>query len=49
MRTKILVIDDEEGIRFTFKRFLSDQGHKVVTARDFDEAMDSINKTDFFR
>jgi PAS domain S-box-containing protein len=47
MRAKILVIDDEEGIRFTFKRFLSDQGHEVVTAKNFDEAMNSITRTDF--
>ncbi len=47
MDTKILVIDDEEGITFTFKKFLSDEGYTVTTARDFDEALTSITGTDF--
>jgi PAS domain S-box-containing protein len=47
MKAKILVIDDEEGIRFTFKRFLSDNGYVVTAAKDFDEALSSIAKTDF--
>ncbi len=47
MDTKILVIDDEEGITYTFKKFLSDEGYSVTTARDFDEALSSIAGTDF--
>jgi len=47
MKAKILVIDDEEGIRFTFKKFLSDDGYSVETVTDFDEALSSITKTDF--
>jgi len=47
MKAKILVIDDEEGIRFTFKKFLSDNGYVVTAAQDFDEAVGSIAKTDF--
>jgi two-component system response regulator HydG len=37
-KANILVIDDEESIRFTFKTFLSDEGYSVTTASDYDEA-----------
>jgi PAS domain S-box-containing protein len=47
MKTKILVIDDEEGMRFTFNKFLSDREYEVSTASDFDEALASISKTDY--
>jgi two-component system response regulator HydG len=40
---KILVIDDEESIRFTFKLFLGKEGHEVVTAQDYDSAIESIS------
>ena len=40
---KILVIDDEESIRFTFKSFLGKEGHEVVTARDYDSAIKVIS------
>jgi len=36
-RGRILVVDDEESIRFTFESFLSDEGYEVETAADFDE------------
>ena len=39
---KILVIDDEESIRFTFRSFLSKEGHEVITAQDYDSAIESI-------
>lgn len=32
MSSKILVVDDEESIRFTFNAFLSDEGYDVETA-----------------
>ena len=35
----ILVIDDEESIRFTFNAFLKDEGHDVRTAANYDEAL----------
>ena len=38
----ILVIDDEESIRFTFERFLRAKGHTVLTARDCREALTTI-------
>lgn len=47
MSGKILVIDDEESIRFTFKRFLGDAGHTVTIATNRSEALDQLNKTDF--
>ena len=47
MNAKILIIDDEEGIRFTFERFLSSQNYEVATAGDFEEAMACMEKDDF--
>ncbi len=36
---RILVVDDEESIRFTFETFLIDEGYSVTTAQNYDEAM----------
>ncbi|MBZ0157100.1 MAG: sigma 54-interacting transcriptional regulator [Alphaproteobacteria bacterium] len=47
MSAKILVIDDEESIRFTFESFLQEEGHTVSTARDYEEALDRIAEGDF--
>ena len=44
MKQSILVIDDEESIRFTFERFLTLEGYNVLTARDCREARDRINE-----
>jgi PAS domain S-box-containing protein len=44
---RILVIDDEEGIRFTFNKFLVDEGYTAVTAKDFDEALMRIGEGEF--
>jgi two-component system response regulator HydG len=46
-RPKILVIDDEESIRFTFESFLTEEGYEVVTARNYDEALARIEETGF--
>ena len=43
MSPKILIIDDEEGICFTFRKFLSAQNYEVATALDYEEAMDRIS------
>ena len=43
---KVLVIDDEESIRFTFERFLKAKGHTVATARDYSEALAKIGEPD---
>ena len=47
MKARILIIDDEEGIRFTFKQFLSKEGYEVAVAEDFNEALDFISESDF--
>jgi two-component system response regulator HydG len=44
---KVLIVDDEESIRYTFSRFLTDEGYEAVTARSYDEALARINETDF--
>lgn len=44
---RILVIDDEEGIRFTFRKFLSDQGYTVATSENFEKALIRIRESDF--
>ena len=46
MKAKILVIDDEESIRFTFKSFLSREGHEILTAEDYSTAIEIISRTD---
>ena len=43
MNEKILVIDDEEGIRYTFDVFLSEDGYSVDTAGSYDEALELID------
>lgn len=47
MSARILVIDDEEAIRFTFERFLRAAGHLVATAGSCQEALERITETDF--
>jgi len=49
METKpqILVVDDEESIRFTFEAFLSDEGYSVATAQNFDEAISRISSAEY--
>ena len=47
MSARILVIDDEESIRFTFERFLRAAGHVVATADSCSEALTRINETSF--
>ena len=42
MRAKVLVIDDEESIRFTFNAFLSREGHNVFTSKDYHSALEII-------
>ena len=47
MNAKILVIDDEEAIRFTFERFLKAEGHVVATAESCSEARTRIDEMSF--
>ncbi|MCU0589089.1 MAG: response regulator [Syntrophobacteraceae bacterium] len=47
MGANVLVIDDEESLRFTLERFLSLAGHSVVTAGTCREARERIDEGDF--
>ncbi|MBI5741750.1 MAG: sigma 54-interacting transcriptional regulator [Nitrospirae bacterium] len=47
MTPRILIIDDEEGIRFTFQKFLAAKDYEVKAAKDFEEAMECISGSDF--
>ena len=47
MRMNILVIDDEESIRFCFNRFLAAEGHNVIIAKGYKEALARMDETQF--
>ena len=47
MARRILVLDDEESIRFTFEDFLSEQGYHVDCAENYDEAIAKLREADF--
>ena len=47
MKANILVIDDEDSIRFSFHRFLATEGHKVITAKGYREALARMDETEF--
>ena len=47
MKANILVIDDEESIRFSFQRFLAAEGHNVITAKDYHGALTRMDETQF--
>ena len=47
MNANILVIDDEESIRFSFHRFLAAEGHNVITAKGYREALGRMDETQF--
>ena len=47
MKAKILVIDDEESLRFTFGRFLESAVYEVETAKDYQEASAVLAEKDF--
>ncbi len=46
-RTKILTVDDEEGIRFIIASILQDHGFEVVEAEDGEHAKKILEKNDF--
>jgi len=46
MKTRILVIDDEESIRFTFNEFLSEEGYTVFCAGTYQDATEIIRAED---
>ena len=43
MRASVLVVDDEESIRFTLKQFLLQEGHDVLTVGDYAAALKAIS------
>ncbi|MDY6851833.1 MAG: sigma 54-interacting transcriptional regulator, partial [Thermodesulfobacteriota bacterium] len=43
---RVLVIDDEEGIRFSFRLLLSKEGFEVVIAADYLSALEILSTTD---
>jgi two-component system, NtrC family, response regulator HydG len=47
MKMNILVIDDEESIRFSFSRFLAAKGHNVITAGGYKEALARMDEAVF--
>ena len=47
MRVNILVIDDEESIRFSFSRFLATEGYNVISAKGYREALARMDETEF--
>jgi PAS domain S-box-containing protein len=47
MSYRILVIDDEESIRFTFEAFLREAGYHVETADSLEAAMPLIEQADY--
>lgn len=47
MKSKILVVDDEESIRFTFNIFLIEADYDVDTAANYEEAVGLISSIDY--
>lgn len=47
MIPRILVVDDEEKLLFTFRRFLTNDGYEVSTAVDYDEAVEKLRESSF--
>jgi two-component system response regulator HydG len=47
MKANILVIDNEESIRFSFSRFLAAEGHNVITAKGYRQALARMDETEF--
>jgi DNA-binding NtrC family response regulator len=45
MSANILVIDDEESIRFTFYKFLAEKGNNVSTSKNLLESLSKIKET----
>ena len=47
MKANILVIDNEESIRFSFRRFLAAEGHNVITAESYFRALARMDEMEF--
>jgi len=44
MKKRILVVDDEEGLRLLYKEELEDEGNEVVVAASGEEALEKLEK-----
>jgi PAS domain S-box-containing protein len=42
----ILIVEDEEILRFTFKSFLSKQGYEVLTAENYEAALTALSEAE---
>ena len=42
----VLIVDDEEVIRFAFKEHLSKQGYTVITAHNYPSALEILSGND---
>ena len=47
MNSRILIVDDEESIRFTFSSFLKDEGYDVTVASSLAQCNEEIETNDF--
>jgi len=47
MISKILVVDDEENLRFSFRRLLANDGYEVSMAGSYSEALERLAETSF--
>ena len=45
-RPTVLIVEDEDVLRLTFEQFLTDEGHCVHVAADFDEAVACLDEVD---
>ncbi len=46
-KQRILIVDDEESIRYTLECFLAEEGYEVVTAKNYREAAEIIENGSF--
>ena len=47
MRPEILIVDDEEDIRFALNKMLNNEGFSVATAEDFDTASSALREKSY--
>lgn len=44
MKKKVLVVDDDEGLRNLYKEELEEEGYEVITAKNGKEALQALGK-----
>ena len=47
MKSKILIVDDEESIRYTFDQFLTEAGYEVETADSMQACLEKVRQEPF--